>query len=115
MTQPRELGCWTAAAILLVITAASAAGQQKQAKPRPPAEKLLASDPWAPPEVHPADPSAADPQCPLSTLLVGASHRILELSQNLSRFTATEDVTHLQWKKPGEWNKPVRVRFEYTA
>lgn len=51
----------------------------------------------------------------MSDLLKGASDRVNELSQNLLRFTATEDVVHTEWTSSRGWSKQQRVRFDYVA
>lgn len=67
---------------------------------------------WAPSELESA---VVDEGCPTAAIVQKTGERMQELMNNVSRYTATEAVTHVPLRRSGEWDKPVEVRFEYLA
>jgi hypothetical protein len=57
----------------------------------------------------------SDVPCPLQEILRGASERAAEMVDNLQRFTATEEITHTEFKKNGKPRKITNQLFSYLA
>jgi hypothetical protein len=71
---------------------------------------------WAPPDVDQAVPSVrSDVPCPLPQLLKEASHKVEELSDNLQRFSAHEQIQHMEVPKRGHLRTMTRRTFNYVA
>jgi tetratricopeptide (TPR) repeat protein len=60
-------------------------------------------------------PVVEDAACPLSQILQGASQRIIELAENLQRFTATEQIEHTELGKNGTPRNSISETFSYVA
>jgi tetratricopeptide (TPR) repeat protein len=71
---------------------------------------------WIPPNVDdsvpPADPSAA---CPVEQVVQQASKRVLEMVDNLDKFTATERLHHESLNEFGLATRNEDLTFEYTV
>jgi TolA-binding protein len=65
------------------------------------------------------DPSvtrvSSDGQCPLAEILGGAGLRATELVDNLQRFTATEQIENIEFRRNGTARTPTRELYEYVA
>lgn len=71
---------------------------------------------WAPPDVDEAvPPSRSDLPCPLPQLLQQASHRVEELASNLQRFSAREQIEHMEVHKKGHLRIVTKHTFNYVA
>lgn len=88
------------------VLARSAVKKSELREPAPP----VAS--WAPPVL---ESGAMDEGCPTAQVVRKVGERVQEMMDNLTRYTATEEVSHWQLRKPGHWAKPVQVHFEYLA
>lgn len=56
-----------------------------------------------------------DATCPLSQILQGASQRVVELAENLQRFTATERIEHTEFSKNGKSRNSTGETSSYVA
>jgi len=71
---------------------------------------------WAPPDIDQAIPTVrGDAPCPLSTVLEETSHRALEFSDNLQKFSAKERIEHREFGKNGKVRGPTTGNFNYVA
>jgi len=71
---------------------------------------------WAPPDIDQAIPTVrGDAPCSLSTVLEETSHRALELSDNLQKFSAKERIEHREFGKNGKLRGPTTGNFDYVA
>ncbi|HUL35355.1 MAG TPA: tetratricopeptide repeat protein [Candidatus Eisenbacteria bacterium] len=71
---------------------------------------------WAPPNVDDAVPPAnTSVACPMPKLLDAAGRRVLELVENLDRFTATEHLHHESLNEFGLAVRTNELKFEYTV
>jgi len=62
---------------------------------------------WAPPDIDEAVPTVrGDGPCPLPTIMQETSHRALELSENLQKFSAKERIEHRDVGKNGKVRNP---------
>lgn len=78
------------------------------------ATPMLAS--WAPPDVDQAVPPVrTDVPCPLPQLLKQASQKVEELSDNLQRFSAREQIEHMESPKRGHLRTMTKRTFNYVA
>jgi Protein of unknown function (DUF1570) len=55
-----------------------------------------------------------DIPCPLTTILHEASERATEMVDNLQRFTATEQIEHIEFKKNGKTRKSASQLFSFS-
>jgi hypothetical protein len=71
---------------------------------------------WPPPDVNAvAPPVSPDVACSLSDLLPKTGERVIELIQNVDRFTATETIQHREVDRSGRLGKPETDKFNYAA
>lgn len=71
---------------------------------------------WAPPDVDQAVPPVrTDVACPLPQLLREASQKVEELSDNLQRFSAREQIEHTEASKKGHLRTMTKRTFNYVA
>ena len=71
---------------------------------------------WAPPDIDQAIPTVrGDAPCSLSKVLEETSHRALELSDNLEKFSAKERIDHREFGKNGKVRGPTTGNFNYVA
>ena len=71
---------------------------------------------WAPPDIDESVPVVPrDAPCPLATVLEETSHRALELSDNLQKFSAKERIEHREFGKNGKVRGPTTGNFNYVA
>ena len=71
---------------------------------------------WAPPDIDQTIPTVrGDAACLLSTVLEETSHRALELSDNLQKFSAKERIEHREFGKNGKVRGPTTGNFNYVA
>jgi tetratricopeptide (TPR) repeat protein len=71
---------------------------------------------WVPADIDEGVSSVVeDATCPLSLILQGASQRVIELAENLQRFTATERIEHTEFSKNGKSRNSTRETFSYVA
>ena len=56
-----------------------------------------------------------DVPCPLAEILQGASERASDLVDNLQRFTALEEIEHIEFKKNGKPRRTSSELFSYVA
>jgi hypothetical protein len=71
---------------------------------------------WAPPDIDQAIPTVrGDAPCSLSKVLEETSHRALELSDNLQKFSAKERIDHREFGKNGKVRGPTTGNFNYVA
>ena len=72
---------------------------------------------WVPTAIDEEVPPVPDnANCPLPQILEETGQRAKELVENLERFTATEQIEHIQFGKNGEpRRKPTSELFSYTA
>jgi hypothetical protein len=71
---------------------------------------------WAPPDVNDiAPPVSPGVSCLLSDLLPKAGEKVIELIQNVDRFTATETIQHRGVDRSGRLGKPETDKFNYAA
>ncbi len=57
----------------------------------------------------------SDVPCPLPEILHGASERAAELVDDLQRFTATEEIEHIEFKRNGKLRRATNQLFSYVA
>jgi hypothetical protein len=57
----------------------------------------------------------SDVPCPLPEILHGASKRAAELVDDLQRFTATEEIEHIEFKRNGKPRRATNQLFSYVA
>ena len=75
-----------------------------------------ASVPWGPADIDQAMmPTRANAPCPLSEVLEGVSYRARELEENLQKFTAREQIEHLEIGKNGKQRSGTSNNFNYVA
>lgn len=75
-----------------------------------------ARDQWAPPDVNAvAPPVSPDVACSLSDLLPKTGEKVIELIQNVNRFTPTETIQHRGVDRSGRFGKPETDKFNYAA
>jgi hypothetical protein len=80
------------------------------------AELETPDESWAPADVDYDDlPVASGVSCPQQKVLDGASRRILELVQNVDRFTATETLIHQPVDHSGHLGRPITAQFNYMV
>jgi hypothetical protein len=60
-------------------------------------------------------PARTDVPCPLPKLLQEASHRVEELAANLQRFSAREQIEHMEVPKRGHLRTVTKHTFNYVA
>jgi hypothetical protein len=71
---------------------------------------------WAPADVDEVNlPVASGVSCPQQTVLDRASKRILELVQNVDRFTATETLIHQAVDHSGRLKPPITAQYNYMV
>jgi len=71
---------------------------------------------WAPPDIDQTVPPVhTDVPCPLPAILDEASHRVLELGDNLQKFSAKERIEHREVGKNGKPHAPTTGDFNYIA
>ena len=86
----------------------------KLMNPSSPSRK--SADAWVPEDVDHAVPTVApDVSCNLTEVLSGAGRRIVELVQNVDRFTATEVLTHQSVDRSGRLGRPTTLKFDYLV
>jgi hypothetical protein len=74
------------------------------------------ADAWVPEDVDHAVPAVAPGvSCNLTEVLSGAGKRIVELVQNVDRFTATEVLTHQSVDRSGRLGRPRTLKFDYLV
>ena len=79
-------------------------------------EAGAAAENWAPPDIDKSVPVLhGDAPCPLATVLEEASRRVLELSENLEKFSARERIEHREVGKNGKMRSPTSATFNYIA
>lgn len=75
-----------------------------------------ANEIWLPEDIDQAvPPVVAGASCVLPSVLEGAGKRIVELVQNVDRFTATEVLTHRPIDRAGSMGSPTTVKFDYLV
>jgi len=94
-------------------------GALYQAKTLTCAEELTPSafsGPLTPPDVDETMPTTrTDVPCPLPKVLQEASHRVEELAANLQRFSAREQIEHMEVPKKGHLRTVTKRTFNYVA
>jgi uncharacterized protein len=71
---------------------------------------------WLPPNVdEEVPPVEAGTACSLDEVVQKAEKRILELVQDVDRFTATESLTHESFDKHGRASTPTKRKFDYVV
>ena len=71
---------------------------------------------WTPENIdHAVPPVAPGMACSLPAVLNGAGQRIVELVQNVDRFTATELITHQVMNQSGQLGPPIAVQSDYLV
>lgn len=71
---------------------------------------------WEPTDVDEALSAVKDDTtCPLAHVLQEAGQRGTELVENLQRFTAAEQIEHIEFRKNGKPRKSTSERFSYLA
>jgi hypothetical protein len=81
-----------------------------------PSRSRKAADAWVPEDVDQAVPPVAPGvSCPLAEVLTGAGRRIVELVQNVDRFTATEILTHQSVGRSGRLGRRRTLKFDYLV
>ncbi len=71
---------------------------------------------WLPEDIdHAVPPVVSGVACPLPAVLDGAGKKIVELVQNVDRFTATETLTHRSIDRSGNLGSPILVKFDYMV
>jgi hypothetical protein len=71
---------------------------------------------WAPPDVDETiPPTRSDVPCPLPQLLRETSRRVEELAANLQRFSAREQIEHMEVAKRGHLRTVTKRTFNYVA
>lgn len=71
---------------------------------------------WLPEDIdHSVPPVASGVACSLPSVLDGAGKRIVQLVQNVDRFTATEILTHRPIDRSGTLGSPITVKFDYLV
>jgi hypothetical protein len=102
----------------------SSKSAEAEALTRRPADRTIASLPgarkpnesWIPEDIDRAvPPVASGVACSLPAVLEGAGQRIVELVQNVDRFTATEVLVHQEVNHSGRAGRPVTVKFDYLV
>ena len=88
---------------------------QQDAKSAPVSTAFAPSAEQAPVESKLGNETPEDVPCPLTTILQEASERATEMVDNLQRFTATEQIEHIEFKKNGKPHKSARQLFSYVA
>lgn len=80
------------------------------------ADLRKANGSWVPEDIDDAvPPVASGVACPLQTVLNGAGQRIVELVQNVDRFTATESLTHQEIDHSGRIGPPAMSQYNYLV
>jgi hypothetical protein len=71
---------------------------------------------WSPTDIDAVVPPVRnDGSCPLPQILHEASQRATELVENLQRFTAMEQIEHIEFRKNGKPRKSTSELFSYAA
>jgi hypothetical protein len=71
---------------------------------------------WLPEDIDNAiPPVASGVACSLPTILQGAAQRVVELVNNVDRFTATEVLMHQDVNRSGHVGRPVTVKYKYLV
>jgi len=71
---------------------------------------------WAPPDVDETVPSVrSDMPCPLPKVLQEVSRRVEELADNLQRFSAREQIEHMEVARKGHLRIVTKRTFNYVA
>jgi tetratricopeptide (TPR) repeat protein len=79
-------------------------------------EKRKPNEIWLPEDIdHSVPPVSPGVACSLPAVLDGAGKRIVELVQNVDRFTATEILTHRPIDRSGSMGSPITVKFDYLV
>ena len=79
-------------------------------------EKRKPNEIWLPEDIdHSVPPVSSGVACSLPAVLDGAGKRIVELVQNVDRFTATEILTHRPIDRSGGLGSPITVKFDYLV
>jgi hypothetical protein len=74
------------------------------------------NDSWIPEDIdHAVPPVAAGSACSLPTVLDGAGKKIVELVQNVDRFTATEILMHQPVDHSGNMGPATAAKFSYLV
>jgi tetratricopeptide (TPR) repeat protein len=79
-------------------------------------EKRKPNEIWLPQDIDDAvPPVASGVACALPAVLNAAGRKIVELVQNVDRFTATEVLTHRPIDRSGNMGSPITVKFNYLV
>jgi hypothetical protein len=79
-------------------------------------ERRKPTESWVPEDIDQAvPPVASGVACSLPAVLHGAGQRIVELVQNVDRFTATETLIHRGVGHSGRMEPPITVKFNYLV
>lgn len=71
---------------------------------------------WGPPEVDEVKPPLASGiTCPAQEVIEGAGEQVKQLTDDISRFAATESVVHKEFDKFGKATRKIERNFNYVA
>jgi len=104
------------AKVAVTTKSAAAEGGESEADIPSVMEPRKPNEIWLPEDIdHAVPPVAAGVSCSLPAVLDGAGKKIVQLVQNVDRFTATEVLTHRPIDRSGAMGAPITVNFDYLV